>query len=92
MKALTKSYPTNLTDKQWQILQLLIPPAKPGGRRRSVEMRAILNAVFYLLLSGCAWRMLPRDLPPYKTVYHYFRQWRIEGVWQRLNDRLRRMV
>jgi transposase len=55
-------------------------------------MQAVLNGIFYVLVSGCAWRMLPGDLPPYKTVYHYFRQWRIEGVWQLLNDRLRRMV
>lgn len=92
MKALSKSYPTNLSDRQWQLLKPLIPPAKPGGRPRSVEMRAVLNAIFYLLVSGCAWSMLPNDFPPAKTVYHYFRQWRIEGVWQRLNDRLRRMV
>lgn len=92
MKALSKSYPTNLTNKQWQLLEPLIPKAKSGGRRRRVDMRAILNGIFYVLVSGCAWRMLPGDLPPYKTVYHYFRQWRIEGVWQVLNDRLRRMV
>lgn len=92
MKATSKSYPTNLTDAQWQLLQPLIPAAKPGGRRRTVDIRAVLNAIFYVLVSGCAWRMLPRDFPPYQTVYHYFRQWRMAGVWQRLNDRLRRMV
>lgn len=91
MKAL-RTYPTNLTNSQWQLLKPLIPPAKPGGRHRSVDIRAILNAIFYVLVTGCAWRMLPGDFPPYKTVYHYFRQWRIEGVWQCLNDRLRRMV
>lgn len=92
MKALSKSYPTNLTNKQWQLLEPLIPKAKPGGRRRRVDMRAVVNAIFYVLISGCAWRMLPGDLPPWQTVYHYFRLWRIEGVWQQLNDRLRRMV
>lgn len=92
MKALSKSYPTNLSDRQWQLLKPLIPPAKSGGRPRRVDLRAVLNAIFYLLVSGCAWSMLPGDFPPYKTVYHYFRQWRIEGVWQQLNDRLRRMV
>lgn len=92
MKALSKSYPTNLTNSQWQLLKPLIPPAKPGGRPRSVDMRAVLNAIFYVLVSGCAWSMLPGDFPPAKTVYHYFRQWRIDGVWQILNDRLRRMV
>jgi transposase len=92
MKALKKSYPTNLSNSQWQLLKPLVPPAKPGGPPRRVEMRTILNAIFYVLVSGCAWQMLPVDFPPYKTVYHYFRQWRIEGVWQVLNDRLRRMV
>jgi transposase len=92
MKALSKSYPTNLTERQWQLLKPLIPPAKAGGRPRRVDLRAVLNAIFYLLVSGCAWSLLPGDFPPSKTVYHYFRQWRIEGVWQRLNDRLRRMV
>ena len=92
MKALRKSYPTDLSSSQWQLLKPLIPSAKAGGRPRSVDIRAVLNAIFYVLVSGCAWQMLPRDFPPYKTVYHYFRQWRIEGVWQVLNDRLRRMV
>lgn len=92
MKAPKKSYPTNLSNRQWQLLKPLIPPGKPGGRPRTVDLRAILDAIFYLLVSGCAWSMLPGDFPPYKTVYHYFRQWRIEGVWQQLNDRLRRMV
>lgn len=79
MKALSKSYPTNLSNRQWQLINPLIPPAKPGGRPRTVDMRSILNAIFYLLVSGCAWAMLPGDFPPYKTVYHYFRKWRIEG-------------
>jgi transposase len=92
MKVFRKSYPTDLTNAQWKLLEPLIPKAKAGGRHRRVDMRAILNAIFYLLVSGCAWRMLPGNFAPYQTVYHYFRQWRIEGVWQVLNDRLRRMV
>ena len=66
------AYPSN--DAQWQILEPLIPPAKPGGRPREVNMREILNGIFYEIRSGCAWRMLPHDLPPWQTVYHYFRQ------------------
>lgn len=92
MKAVSKSYPTNLTTPQWQLLQPFLPAAKSGGRQRRVDLRTILNAIFYVLVSGGAWRMLPGDFPPYQTVYHYFRQWRRDGVWQRLNDRLRRMV
>ena len=84
-----KSYPTDLTDKQWNILEPLIPPSKAGGRPRTVDTREIINAIFYILASGCAWRMMPHDLPPWSTVYYYFRQWRIEGVWQQLNQVLR---
>ena len=83
-----KSYPSDLTDVQWLILESLIPPAKRGGRRRSVNMREIVNAVFYVLRSGCAWRMLPHDFPPWQTVYGYFSSWRKEGVWEAMNDAL----
>ncbi len=61
-------YPTDLTDEQWQAISRLIPPAKPGGRPRSVNMRQVLNALFYVARTGCAWRMLPRDYPPKDTV------------------------
>ncbi len=84
-----KTYPSDLNDAEWQILKPLIPKAKPGGRPRTTNMRAILNAIFYVLRSGCAWRMLPHDFPPWKTVYHYFRQWRIDGVWEQINETLR---
>jgi len=67
-----KPYPSDLTDEEWTLLKPLIPPAKPGGRPRHWEMREILNAIFYVLRSGCAWRMLPRDFPPWQTVYDYF--------------------
>ena len=83
-----KPYPTDLTDSEWTILEPLIPKAKPGGRPRSVDMREIINAVFYVLRGGIAWRMLPHDLPPWKTVYHYFRAWRMEGVWEEMNETL----
>jgi putative transposase len=87
-----KPYQTDLTDKQWNVLESLIPPPKEGGRPRSVNMREIINAIFYILASGGAWRLMPHDLPPWSTVYYYFRRWRIEGVWQRFNQALRSKV
>ncbi len=87
-----KPYPTDLTNEQWAILEPLIPLAKPGGRPRSVDMREVVNAIFYILSAGCAWRMMPHDLPPWKTVYHYFRLWRIDGVWRQMNQLLREKV
>jgi putative transposase len=84
-----KTYPSDLNDAEWQILEPLIPPAKPGGRPREVDMREILNGIFYEIRSGCAWRMLPHDLPPWQTVYHYFRQWKGDGTWERMNQELR---
>ena len=82
-------YPSDLSDAEWQILKPLIPPAKPGGRPRRTDMREVLNGVFYELRGGCAWRMLPHDLPPWQTVYHYFRQWKGDGTWERMNQTLR---
>lgn len=84
-----KSYPSDLTDDEWNILEPLIPPPKSGGRPRTVEMREVLNAIFYVLKSGCQWDMLPHDLPPKGTVYHYFNTWRKDGTWQRMNQVLR---
>ena len=82
-------YPTDLTDTQWAFLAPLIPAAKAGGRPRITDMREVVNAVFYVLRGGCQWRLLPKDFPPYQTVYDYFRSWRLLGTWERLHDRLR---
>lgn len=87
-----KAYPSDLTDGQWEIIKPLIPSAKPGGRPRCVDMREILNGIMYVLRSGCAWRMMPHDLPPWSTVYDYFRKFRLRGVWQLIHDALRSMV
>lgn len=87
-----KPYPSDLTDEEWTLLEPLIPPAKPGGRPRRWEMREILNAIFYVLRSGCAWRMLPHDFPPWQTVYDYFWKWRKWGIWEELNRVLRERV
>jgi len=91
-RAMNPSYPSNLTNEQWELLSELIPAAKPGGRKRSVEMQAVINAIFYILCAGCAWRLLPHDFPKWQSVYHYFRQWRIDGTWQKIHERLREWV
>ena len=83
-----ESYPTDLTDTEWSHLAPHLPAPKEGGRPRRHAVRDLLNAIFYVLRSGCAWRLLPHDLPPWKTVYHYFRLWRLEGVWDRLHAAL----
>lgn len=83
------AYPSDLTDGQWRRIAPLIPPAKPGGRPRKVNMREIVNGIMYVLRSGCAWRMMPHDLPVWSTVYDYFRKFRIAGIWQRIHDALR---
>jgi putative transposase len=84
-----KSYPTNLTDAEWHYLKSHLPTPKRRGRPRIYGFREILDAVFYVLKSGCAWRLLPRDFPPWETVYHYFRKWSLDGTWERLNHTLR---
>jgi len=86
------SYPTDLTDAQWAILAPLIPAAKPGGRPRSADPRAVVDAVLYVLRNGIVWRALPHDFPPWKTAYHYFRAWRTDGTWEAIHDALRRQV
>lgn len=87
-----KPYLTDLTDEQWAILQPLIPPAKPGGRPRKVDMREVINTILYLNRTGCQWAMLPHDLLPQNTVYEYFAQWRDDGTWQQMMDALRAEV
>lgn len=88
-------YPTDLTDRQWSIVESLLPsepPRGPGGRPASHEKREVVNAILYLSRAGCAWRMLPKDFPPWQTVYGYFRDWRRDGTLDRLHDALREQV
>jgi len=86
------SYTSDLTDAQWERIAPLIPPAKPGGRPRTVAIRAILNAIFYRTKTGCQWRNLPHDLPPWSTAAGYYRIWRRSGVWETIHDSLREQV
>jgi len=88
----TKRYASDLTDGEWVILEPLLPAAKPGGRPRRINLREVLNGIFYLLKTGCQWRMLPKDFPNWKTVNDYFAKWRKDGTWQRLNEALREQV
>jgi len=87
-----KAYPTDLKDAEWELLKPLLPDAKTGGRPRSVDLREILNAIFYRERTGCAWEMLPHDLPPAKTVYDYFNKWSQDGTWERINGSIVRQV
>jgi len=87
-----KRYPTDLTDEQWHLLEPMIPPEKPGGRHRTVDMREVVDAILYILRTGCQWCNLPHDFPPWGTVSWYFWLWCRDGTWARMHDRLREMV
>lgn len=86
---MSKAYSSNLSQAQFELIEPLIPPAKPGGRHREVEMWAVLNAILYVVVQGCKWRDLPGDFPVWQTVYTYFRNWRQDGTWVAIHDRLR---
>jgi transposase len=82
------AYPTDLTVGQWAILAPLIPPPHKNCRPREADMREVVDAILYLLRTSCAWRLLPHDLPPYRTVFYYFSKWRKCGVWKKIHDEL----
>src|SRR3954447_15530180 len=82
-------YPTDLTDRQWRLIEPYVPRPKPGGRPARYTRREVVNAILYQTRNGCVWRALPHDLPPYRTVFHYFPAWQRDGTWDRLHDRLR---
>lgn len=86
------AYSTDLTDAQWLLVAPLIPPAKTGGRKRTTDIREVLNAIFYLLRTGCSWRLLPHDFPAWGTVHYYYWTWRKDGAWQTIHDALRAQV
>ena len=78
-------YPSDLTDAEWAVLEPLIKLGRPPR----YEKRAVLNAIFYVVRSGCSWRMLPGEMSPWRIVYHYFARWREDGIWQQMHDALR---
>lgn len=85
-------YATDLSDDQWKILSRLIPPAKKRGRPIVFDRRRIVNAILYVVRTGCQWRMLPKDFPPWKTVYQIFYRWRLKGLWGKIHDAVRQKV
>jgi transposase len=89
---MSKAYSSNLTQWQWELIEAMIPPAKPGGRNREVEVWSVLNAIFYVLTQGCTWRNLPGDFPAWQTVYTYFRNWRKDRTWVAIHEKLRDWV
>src|SRR5215217_7548285 len=89
LAGMRRPYPTDLSDAEWNYIEPHMPAPKGHGRPRTHSLREILNAVFYVLKSGCQWRLLPHDFPRWPTVYHYFRAWRIDGTWERINRAIR---
>jgi putative transposase len=85
-----KAYPSDLSDAQWEILEPLLPAPDPEGRPLVYARREIVNALLYVLRTGCSWRQLPHDLPPWQTVYWYLQRWQKDGTWLRLLHVLRR--
>jgi putative transposase len=92
LTAAKKRYKTDISDEQWQRIEPLLPAQKPGGRHRTVNLREVVNAIFYLSKTGGTWEMLPKDFPPYSTVYYYHRRWQRQGIWQKINQTLREQV
>jgi transposase len=88
----TQTYPSDVTDAQWALIEPHIPPVKPGGRPRKTDLRDVVDAIFYILRTGCQWRYLPKDFPPKSTVWRYFNQWRHDGTLDTIHDLLRRKV
>jgi len=85
-------YPSDLTDEQWKVIEPLLPAAEHGGRPRTIDLGAVLDACFYLSRTGCQWDSLPRTYPPKGSVHDYYSAWREDGTWQAINDALRALV
>ena len=87
-----QDYPSDLSDAEWELLEPLLPPPQRRGRPLIYSRREVVNAIMYVLRSGCSWRMLPHDLPPWRTGFHYFRTWRKDGTWESVHEALRERV
>ena len=87
-----KAYLTDVSDAEWGIIEPLLPKALDVGRPREINLREVINGIFYVLHEGCTWRAMPHDLPPWQTVYNYFRHWQRLGVWQKIHSSLRHQV
>lgn len=87
-----KRNPIDLNDKRWALISPLLPSALPGGRPRRIGLRKLINAILYIVRSGCAWRLLPHEFPAWQTVYGYYRCWTTNELWQRIHDTLRAWV
>ncbi len=87
-----RAYQSDLTDAEWSYIEPHLPTSAAPGRPRVHALREIVDAIFYILRSGCAWRLLPNDFPPWKTIHHYFRIWRLDGTWERMHEALRKRV
>src|SRR3712207_1895006 len=92
MPAQRPAYATDVSDEEWQLLAPLLPPEKPGGRPRKYPIREVINGIQYILRGGCAWRLMPHDLPHWQTAYQTFRAWRQDGTWVKIHDQLRDAV
>jgi putative transposase len=92
MERRRKRYPSDLSDAEWAILEPVLYPGRATGRPPRVDRRDVVEAIFYVLRTGCQWRYLPEGFPKWETVYWYFRRWRDDGTWERVNDALRRRV
>lgn len=91
-KMLRKAYPSDLTDREWKLIESLLPAESTIGHPREVDFREIVNAIFYVQREGCTWRGLPGDFPPWQTVYNYLRHWQRLGIWQQVHNQLREQV
>jgi len=87
-----KNYPSDLTEAEWKLIEPLLPKPLPRGPKANVDLREIVNGIFYLLHEGCQWRSLPHDLPPWQTVSSYFRKWQRKGIWSKVNETLRKKI
>ena len=87
-----RRYPSDTSDREWAVLGPLVPAPRGGGRPQKHDRREIVDAILYVLRTGCSWRSLPHDYPPWQTVYDWFRRWRLDGTWERANAALREQV